>query len=86
LATRPPGQCVDEQQQLERVLELTPVACPAVEQTSAPAEVDADAPLAAGGFQPICYQLGARILVVEYEHTSTLCTNVVGLAVFKNRQ
>ena len=78
------GQCVDEQAKLETDLGVASIACPAVQRASVPAVVDADAdaPIAAAGFQILCYALGHAVLVVEYSQTGTHCSHVVGLAVF----
>ena len=50
--------------------------------SSTSAEQPTSAPLSSAGFNPICYDLGSAMLVVEYEHESTLCTRIVGLALF----
>jgi hypothetical protein len=85
--TQEGGACLDEQAKVEADLGVASVACPVVQRAPAPAVVDADAdaPIAAVGFQILCYQLGTSVLVVEYTQTSTHCSHVVGLAVYSSQ-
>ena len=76
------GTCADERIKLEADLGVISEACPFVQIAPVQDVGSGDDPIDRTGFEAVCYKLGSALLVVEYEHTGTLCTHVVGLAVF----